>query len=194
MHVHVCSFFQATSHDKLGDPCGGYTCYPAEKTTYDVNRSAMDWRRRQAKKTGVFCLSLFCRSPTGSSCTFTALRWRATDCFRMASEFFLGAEDRQKNRSVLLATLQGVSWIRRRWTPSRRYGCRNCTSSCCSRRSATRRHLRMALKTGIPKPGMLSPRPLLCRYEEFVEYTVDDDSVKTLTKGCKKKNGCIFAW
>ena len=44
------------------------------------------------------------------------------------------------------------------------------------------------------KTGMLSPRPLLCRYEEFVEYTVDDDSVKTLTKGCKKKNGCIFAW
>ena len=78
---------------------------------------------------------------------------------------------------------------------------------------------------------MLSPRPLLCMYEEFVEYadgdprwgtgeqtgdpkrmaesmtpdhrstgwlqwkhTVDDDSVKTLTKGYKKKKGCIFAW
>ena len=44
MHVHVCSFFQAPSHDQLGDPYGGYTCYGAEKTTYDVNQSAMDWR------------------------------------------------------------------------------------------------------------------------------------------------------
>ena len=44
--VHVCSFFKATSHDQLGDPCGGYTCpcYPSEKTTYDVNKSALEWR------------------------------------------------------------------------------------------------------------------------------------------------------
>ena len=41
VHVHVCSFFQATSYDQLGAPCGGY---PAENTTYDVNQSAMDWR------------------------------------------------------------------------------------------------------------------------------------------------------
>ena len=38
------------------------------------------------------------------------------------------------------------------------------------------------------------PAHFLCRYEEFVEYTVDGDSVKTLTKGYKKKKGCIFAW
>ena len=63
VHVHVCSFFQATSHDQLGDPCGGYTCYPAENTTYDVTQSAMDWRRRQAfQKTGMLAPRLlFCR-------------------------------------------------------------------------------------------------------------------------------------
>ena len=42
LHVHVCSFFQASSHDQLGDPYGGYTCYRAAKATYDVNQSAME--------------------------------------------------------------------------------------------------------------------------------------------------------
>ena len=143
--MHVSSFFQATSHDQLGDPWGGYTCpcYAAENTTYDVNQSAMEWCSRQAfqkigmlaprllfcryqgfveqhqdpdpqvedgrimgsalcmalktgKKKGVFYLPLFCRSPTDSSCTFTALRRRAADCFRMGRAFLHGAEDRQK--------------------------------------------------------------------------------------------------
>ena len=64
---------------------------------------------------------------------------------------FYGRRRPANNRCVLFATFLQVSRIRSRWNPGRRYGCRNCTSSCCTRRSATRRHLRMALKTGIPK-------------------------------------------
>ena len=81
MHVHVCSFFQAPSHDQLGGPYGGYTCYRAERATCDVNQSAMEDGRimgsaslngaEDRQKTGVLCMCMcalsFRRHPTISS-------------------------------------------------------------------------------------------------------------------------------
>ena len=108
--VHVCSFFQATSHDQLGDPGGGYTCpcYPAENTTYDVNQSAMEWRSRQAfQKTGMLAPRLlFCRYQG-----FVEQHQdpQVEDGRIMGSAFPHGTEDRQKNRCVLLVTFLQVT-------------------------------------------------------------------------------------
>ena len=76
VHVHVCFFFQAASHDQLGAPYGGY---PAENTTYDVNQSAMDWRRRQAfQKTSMSALGFFSAGIKGlwSNTKNLTLKWR----------------------------------------------------------------------------------------------------------------------
>ena len=110
MHVHVCSFFQATSHDQLGDPCGGYTCYPTENTTYDVNQSAMDWRSRQAfQKTGMLAPRLlFCRYQ-GFVEQHQDPDPQVEDGSIMGSAFLHGVEDRQKNRCVLLVTFLQVT-------------------------------------------------------------------------------------
>ena len=102
MHVHVCSFFQATSHHQLGDPCGGY---PAENTTYDVNQSAMDRRRTQAfQKTGISAPRLLFCSYQGFVEQHQDPDPHVEGGRIMGSAFLHCAEDMQKNRCVLLVT------------------------------------------------------------------------------------------
>ena len=55
--MHVCSFFQATSHDQLGDPCRGCKCpcSPSEKTTYDVNQAHWNGAEDRHSKQVCWC-------------------------------------------------------------------------------------------------------------------------------------------
>ena len=148
-----------------GDPCGGYTCpcYRAEKTTYDVNQSALEWRRRGAFKTGMMApRPLFCRYQE-----FVQQQEdpdpQVENGRIMGSAFLHGAEDRQKT-SVFCSPLF----------------CRSPTDNSCTftafRRWATDCSMAIGCFTmgstflhgaeDQGKPGLFS-LPLFCRYQGF---------------------------